>query len=182
MKYIIGLGNPTKEYKNTRHNIGQDLIFALEKALDEDFLRLYKTKIMMLPGYINESGLVMKKIFKNIKPESENENFLVIHDDLDQTIGKIKMIYDGNSGGHNGINSIFSHMKIKKYYRLKIGISPEVKKDKDDVRDFVLEKFSKEESDLIKGLMPKIIDSVKLFIEGDATRAVEMANKKSVMN
>ena len=178
MKYIIGLGNPTKQYKNTRHNIGQDLIFALEKAFSEDFLSLHKTKLMTLPVYMNESGLAMKKLFKNIRPESENENLLVIHDDLDQTVGKMKMTYDGNSGGHNGINSIFSHMKIKKYYRLKIGISPKVKKDKDEVRDFVLGKFSKEESGLVEGLMPKIVDCVKLFIEGDLGRAVEVANRK----
>lgn len=180
MKYIIGLGNPTKTYKNTRHNIGQDLVFALEKALSEEVLSLTKTKLIVLPGYINESGMAMKKLFKNIKPDSENENILVIHDDLDQTIGKMKMSYGGNSGGHNGINSILSHMKTKGYYRLKIGISPEIKKNKDEVHDYVLGKFSKEESEVIKSLMPRIKEVVKLFIEGDVGRAVEVANKKRI--
>ncbi len=178
MKYIIGLGNPTKEYKNTRHNIGQDLVFGLEKTLSEEVLSLGKTKLITLPGYINESGMAMKKLFKNIKPDSENQNILVIHDDLDQTIGKMKMSYGGNSGGHNGINSIWSHLKTKNYYRLKIGISPEMKKDKSEVHDYVLGKFSKEEAALVKGLLPKIKESIKLFIEGDLGRAVEIANKK----
>ena len=178
MKYIIGLGNPSKEYKNTRHNIGQDLVFALEKALSPEVLSLGKTKLLTLPGYINESGMALKKICKNIKPDSENQNVLVIHDDLDQTIGKMKMSYGGNSGGHNGINSIFSHLKTKNYYRLKIGISPEVKKDKSEVHDFVLGKFSKEESALIKGLMPKIKEVIKLIIVGDTNKAVEIANRK----
>ncbi len=172
MKYIIGLGNPTNTYKNTRHNIGQDLVFALEKVIDGD------CKFITLPGYMNASGLAMKKLFKNIKPDSENENILVIHDDLDQTIGKMKMSYGGRSGGHNGINSILSHMKTKNYYRLKIGISPEVKKSKDEVHDFVLGKFTPDEKVLIKGLLPKINESIKLFVEGDVARAVEAANKK----
>lgn len=178
MKYVIGLGNPTKKYKNTRHNIGQDLVFALEKALPEDLLSLSKTKLITFSGYINESGIAMKDMFKNIKPDSENKNILVIHDDLDQMIGKMKMVYGGNSGGHNGINSILSHMKTKNYYRLKIGISPEIKKSKDEVFDYVLGKFSKDESAFIKSLMPKIIESVKLFIDGDVDKAVEIANRK----
>ncbi len=178
MKYIIGLGNPTKTYKNTRHNIGQDLVFALEKTLSEEVLFMSKTKLIVLPGYINESGMAMKKLFKNVKPDSENENILVIHDDLDQTIGKMKMSYGGNSGGHNGINSILSHMKTKGYYRLKIGISPEIKKDKSEVHDFVLGKFSPDEKALLKELMPKIKEAVRLFMEGDTARAVEMANRK----
>ncbi len=178
MKYIIGLGNPTKTYKNTRHNIGQDLVFALEKAFSEEVLLLSKTKLIVLPGFINESGVAMKKLFKNIKPDSENENILVIHDDLDQTIGKMKMSYGGNSGGHNGINSILSHMKTKGYYRLKIGISPEVKKSKDEVHDFVLGKFTSDEKVLLKGLMPKINEAVKLFMDGDVSRAVEVANRR----
>lgn len=178
MKYIIGLGNPTKTYKNTRHNIGQDLVFALEKAFSEEVLLLSKTKLIVLPGLINESGVAMKKLFKNIKPDSENENILVIHDDLDQTIGKVKMSYGGNSGGHNGINSIFSHLKTKNYYRLKIGISPEVKRPKDEVHDFVLGKFTPDEKALLKGLMSKIKESVKLFMDGDVSRAVEVANRR----
>ncbi len=176
MKYIIGLGNPTEKYKNTRHNIGQDLVFALEKLVDAPLAG--KFKLVTLPGYINESGLAMKKLFKNIKPDSENPNILVIHDDLDQTIGNMKISYDGNSGGHNGINSIWSHLKTKKYYRLKIGISPEVKKSKDEVHDYVLGKFTPDEKALLKGLMPRIVAAVDLFIAGDWGRAVEIANKK----
>jgi len=178
MKYIIGLGNPTEKYKNTRHNIGQDLVFGLEKALSSDELSLNHTKLITFPGYINDSGLPMKKLLKNVKPDSDNRDILVIHDDLDQPIGKMKMIYDSNSGGHNGVNSIYSHLKTKKYYRLKIGVSPEVKKDKAEVHDYVLEKFSKEEKETIKGLMPKILESVRLFMEGDLGRAVEVANRK----
>jgi PTH1 family peptidyl-tRNA hydrolase len=178
MKYIIGLGNKTKQYKNTRHNVGQDTVFMLEKALKSDFLEMNNTKLITFDGYMNESGLPMKKLLKNVKPDSDNRNILVIHDDLDQSIGNMKMTYDGNSGGHNGINSIYAHLKTKKYYRLKIGISPLVKTPKDEVHDFVVGKFSKEESEVIGKLKNKIVEAVSLFIEGDEGRAVETANKK----
>jgi peptidyl-tRNA hydrolase len=69
-------------------------------------------------------------------------------------------------------------MKTKGYYRLKIGISPEVKKDKSEVHEYVLGKFTPDEKMLLKGLMPKIKEAIQLFIEGDLGRAVEVANRK----
>ncbi len=173
MQYIIGLGNPTKKYKNTRHNIGLDMLFKLEKDVDSD-----KVRFIDLDCYMNESGPALKKILKNIKADSVNKNLLVIQDDLDQPVGKVKMTFGGNSGGHNGINSIYSIMGIKDYYRLKIGISPEVKVHKDFVSDFVLGKFSPEEKEKINSLYSKILEGVKLFIDREYDRAVETINKK----
>lgn len=174
MKYIIGLGNPSKKYKNTRHNIGQDVVFHLMKDLDG----VTGVKFINPECYMNESGPAIKKLIKGIKPDSENKNILIIHDDLDQTIGKVKMIYGGNSGGHNGINSIYSIMGIKDYYRLKIGISPETKVSKDEVSDFVLGKFTPDEKEMIKNIYPKILEGVKLFVEGEVDKAVEVVNRK----
>lgn len=174
MKYIIGLGNPSKKYKNTRHNIGQDVVFHLIR----DFDGMNGVKLINLDCYMNESGSAIKKLIKGIKPNSENKNILIIHDDLDQTIGKMKMIYSGNSGGHNGINSIYSIIGIKDYYRLKIGISPEIKVSKEEVSDFVLGKFTSDEKEMVKKLYPKILEGVRLFVEGETDRAVEVVNKK----
>ncbi len=173
MQYIIGLGNPTKKYKNTRHNIGLDMMFKLEADIDNN-----KVKFIDLGCYMNESGSALKKVLKNIKAGSVNKNVLVIQDDLDQPAGKVKMTFGGNSGGHNGINSIYSIMGIKDYYRLKIGISPDVKVHKDFVSDFVLGKFTPEEKEKIKGLYPKILEGVKLFVNGEVDRAVEVVNRR----
>jgi PTH1 family peptidyl-tRNA hydrolase len=178
MKYIIGLGNPSKKYKNTRHNIGQDTVFKLINSLDGDFLTLNKTQLINPECYMNGSGLALKKLFKNVKPDSDNENILIIHDDLDQPIGKMKMIYGGNSGGHNGIKSVHSNMKIKNFYRLKVGISPQIKVDKDKAPDFVLGKFTPDEKEIMKKLYPKILEGIKLFMEGEVDRAVEVVNRK----
>ena len=174
MKYIIGLGNPTKTYKNTRHNIGQDMVFRLM----DDMGDMSGVRFINPECYMNESGVALKKLLKNVKAGSENKNILVIHDDLDQTIGKMKMSYGGNSGGHNGINSIYSIVGIKDYYRLKIGICPEVKPVKDEISDFVVGKFSPDEKDVMKKLYLKILEGVKLFVDGEVDRAVETINKK----
>lgn len=175
MKYIIGLGNPTKKYKNTRHNIGQDVVFRLI----DDMGDMPGVKFLNPECYMNESGIALKKLLKNVKAGSENKNILVIHDDLDQVIGKMKMIYGGNSsGGHNGINSIYSIMGIKGYYRLKIGICPEVKPAKEDISNFVIGKFGPEEKGVMKKLYPKILEGVKLFVEGEVDRAVEVVNRR----
>jgi PTH1 family peptidyl-tRNA hydrolase len=174
MKYIIGLGNPTKKYKNTRHNIGQDVVFRLM----DDMGDVTGVKFINPECYMNESGVALKKLLKNVKAGSENKNILVIHDDLDQTIGKVKMSYGGNSGGHNGINSIYSIMGIKDYYRLKIGICPEVKPGKDEISDFVVGKFNPDEKDMMKKLYPKLLEGVRLFVGGEVDRAVEVVNKK----
>ena len=175
MIYIIGLGNPTRKYKNTRHNIGQDMVF---KLIDDIGDIEGVIKFINPETYMNESGIALKKILKNIKPGSENKNILIIHDDLDQKIGKMKLIYGGNSGGHNGINSIYSIMGIKDYYHLKIGICPEVKPCRDEISDFVIGKFTPDEKEVINKSYPKILEGVKLFLKGEVDRAVEMVNRK----
>ncbi len=160
--------------KNTRHNIGQDVVFKLINDLGE----LKGVRFINPECYMNESGIALKKLLKNVKAGSENKNIMIIHDDLDQIIGKMKMSYGGNSGGHNGINSIYSIMGIKDYYRLKIGICPEIKPTKDNISSFVVGKFSPDEKDVMKKLYPKILESVKLFIGGEVDRAVEVVNKR----
>lgn len=153
MKLVVGLGNPGKEYENTRHNIGFDVIDAYLKMKNIDikkdkFNGLYvetnvnSEKIIFLKPqkYMNLSGEVIRKYidFFKIKPE----DILVIHDDLDQVLGKIKLKQNSSSGGHNGIKNIELHLGTKNYKRLKIGIS----NDKTiDTKNYVLGKISKEE-------------------------------------
>ncbi len=88
------------------------------------------------------------------------------------------MTFGGNSGGHNGINSIYSILGIKDYYRLKIGISPQVKVHKDFVSDFVLGKFTPDEKLILKNIYPKILEGIKLFLKGETDRAVEVLNRR----
>ena len=157
MKLIVGLGNPGKEYENTRHNVGFDVI---DKYLSKLNLEANKSKfdglyidtliddekvIFLKPQkYMNLSGEVVKKYVDYFKINIED--ILVVHDDLDQELGKIKLKENSSSGGHNGIKNIEQHLSTKDYKRLKIGISNDKTRD---TKDYVLGHFNKEERKII---------------------------------
>lgn len=158
MFLIVGLGNPGKEYEKTRHNVGFMVVDALAKqygfgAFKEKFEgvlaegKIAGEKVFLLKPttYMNLSGNSVVKVanFYKILPE----NIIVIHDDMDLPIGKIKAKIGGGSGGHNGIKSVDAAI-TPQYNRVRIGIGHLVGNEKEIV-DFVLSRFSKaEEKDL----------------------------------
>ena len=165
MKLIVGLGNPGNEYNNTRHNIGfyyLDL-FAnkLNISFKEKFNGMYcKIKIG------NEDVILLKPLtFMNLSGESvikfvnyfkiKVEDILVIHDDLDINLGRIKLKDNGSSGGHNGIKNIIFNLNSENFKRLKIGIS---KNNNYDTKDYVLGHFTREEQEIIKSNEEKILN------------------------
>ena len=134
MKLIVGLGNPGKEYENTRHNMGFVMIDEIASSLNcninqEKFGGLYtkvniggENIILLKPQkYINLSGEVIQKYVDYFKIDISD--ILIISDDLDMPVGKIKLKLSGSSGGHNGLKNIELHLKTKNYKRIKIGIS-----------------------------------------------------------
>lgn len=159
MKLIVGLGNPGKEYENTRHNIGY---MVVDNYLDnvnwknEKLAKIYKTKIN------NEDILFIKPTtFMNLSGEAVSyymnyykinlKDILVIQDDMDLELGIIRLKTDSSSGGHNGIKNIIEHLNSKNFLRLKIGIS----KPQYDVIDFVLSKFNQNELKIINESLNK---------------------------
>lgn len=177
MKLIVGLGNPGKNYDNTRHNIG---FMVLDKYLGNvsyknKFNGLYYEKsgvIFLKPQtYMNNSGECVSKFVKYYNINIED--IMVIQDDLDINIGKFKFKVNSSSGGHNGIKSIINHLHTDAFFRLKIGILNE---KKDDVIDFVLGKINK--SDLEKIDFNKICDSIDAFINYDCTYVMNNFNGK----
>ena len=169
MKLIVGLGNPGKEYEKTKHNMGFRAIDEIAKHNNVEinkskFGGLYielqnnNEKIILLKPqqYINLSGDVIKKYVDFYKIDVND--ILIICDDLDTNIGKLKLKYKGSSGGHNGLKNIESNLKTTEYKRIKIGIS----NNKDiDTKDYVLSKFSKEEENILKeiiDLFPQIYE------------------------
>lgn len=167
MKLIVGLGNPGKEYVGTRHNMGFVMIDEIAKSLntsitEEKFGGLYtkvnvegENIILLKPQkYINLSGEVIQKYVQYFKIDIDD--ILIISDDLDMQVGKIKLKLSGSSGGHNGLKNIELHLKTQNYKRIKIGISNNKNMD---TKDYVLGKLSKEEKEeieKIKNLMPNI--------------------------
>lgn len=169
MKLVVGLGNPGKEYEKTRHNMGFMAIdkYATSKGLffdKEKFGGIYtyflynNEKIMLLKPqkYINLSGDVIKKYMDYFKIDIDN--LLVISDDLDMNMGKIKIKYKGSSGGHNGLKNIEANLNTRNYKRIKIGISNNKQMD---TKDYVLGKLDQESNQIIQNTIekfPQILD------------------------
>ncbi len=174
MKLVVGLGNPGKEYENTRHNIG---FYMIDQYLASKGFTQYKTKFnglyfdMMIKNekviflkpqsYMNLSGEVVRKYIDFY--QIQLQDILVISDDLDLNIGNFKLKEKGSSGGHNGLKNIELHLGNQNYKRLKIGIA----NDKHmDTKDYVLGRFDHKELEIydqLSKLITQILD--EYFIE-----------------
>jgi len=191
MFYIVGLGNPEVEYDGTRHNIGREIAEKFAKKFDfgdfefdkksNSLVSVGEIKIssrkkepvtVILPQtFMNKSGNSLKKFITSAK---KAKSLIVIQDDIDMVIGKGKIVFGKNSGGHRGIDSIKRAVKTKEYIRVKIGISPstptgKIKKPKGEekVIKHVLGKFSPKEQPIIKKQIKKTVETLeKIVTEG----------------
>ena len=167
MKLVVGLGNPGKEYVNTRHNIGYSFVdYYLDKKFgDVNWTKKFdgkytqvivdKEKVVFLKPetFMNLSGNSVRKIVDYF--DISIDDILVISDDLDLLVGNFKLKSYGSCGGHNGLRDIENKLGTNEYKRLKIGIS----NDKtSDTKDYVLGKFSKEEKYNYQDLFNKLCD------------------------
>lgn len=168
MKLIVGLGNPGKEYASTRHNIG---FMVLDSYLGDvkwsnKFNGLYyqtningEKYIFLKPqSYMNLSGGVVRKYADYFK--ITYKDILVIHDDLDLEVGKIRIKINSSSGGHNGIKDIIACLNTDAFARIKVGVS---NNKKIDTKDYVLGSFSKRDLDQIKSNFSNINRIIETF-------------------
>lgn len=169
MKLIVGLGNPGKEYENTRHNAGYRFLDTYAKEYNLTFdkhkfqgsyaeFNYQGEKVILLKPekYMNLSGEVIKDYIQYFKMDIKD--LLIISDDLDTQPGHIKLRYKGSSGGHNGLKNIENHLHTNAYNRIKIGIAGN--KGTNQI-DYVIGKVSKEDLDKINSvnkLAPNIIN------------------------
>ena len=186
MKLIVGLGNPGKEYVNTRHNIGFNLldVIASDKGLNFDSekfnakyteVNIFGERVILIKplSYMNLSGIVVRKYMDYFK--ISKDDILVIQDDLDMVLGKVKFVYNSSSGGHNGIKNIEEQISTREYVRLKIGIS----NNKDiDTKDYVLSKFSKSDLEVLDNIYSKLINLVEDFVKLDKNGLMAKYNNK----
>lgn len=183
---IVGLGNPGKEYENTRHNVG---FMAIDKIALKNHVTLNSKKgngiytifekedekILLLKPltYMNLSGEAVKALMQYYKIAVSD--ILIISDDLDMPTGKIKLKYKGSSGGHNGLKNIEQHLKTQEYKRLKIGIS---NNKNYDTKDYVLGRFSIEEKEKIDSVLNTVIDIFDDFCINSFENVMNKYNKK----
>lgn len=168
MKLIVGLGNPGKEYANTRHNIGFLVLdnFLGDVKWSNKFNGLYIEKningtkyVFLKPqSFMNLSGGVVKKYVDYFKIDVKD--ILVIQDDLDLEVGKIRIKINSTAGGHNGIKDIISCLHTDDFARIKVGVSHNRSMD---TKDYVLGKFSNAEMNLIKDKFDDINDIIEKF-------------------
>lgn len=173
MRLIVGLGNPEKKYDRTRHNTGFFVIDKLLKKLnvevdEEMFKGFYTTirhkneKIIILKPqtYMNLSGECISKLSKYFKIPTEN--IIVCYDDMDLSVGKIRLRTSGSSAGQKGMGNIIDLLGTQDIKRIRVGISND---SKIDTVDYVLGKFSKEEFKIYDQACEKAADALMYYIE-----------------
>ena len=173
MFLFVGLGNPTPNSENNRHNIGFKIIDAINRKFDLSKQKP-KFKGLLTTGNINEkkiyaikpltfmnnSGICIRELIEYFKIDAQN--VIVFHDDLDIDFGKIKTKFGGSSAGHNGIESIDRFIG-KDYSRVRIGISKP--KTKIAVTDYVLKDFDEDEKEELKKITNSIIESLSILLD-----------------
>ena len=187
MKLIVGLGNPGKEYENTRHNVG---FYFLDNYVNKYNLGEYKLKdnglfiktklndcdvIFLKPqSFMNLSGEVVRRYVDFYKIDIDD--ILIISDDLDLLIGNLKLKPSGSSGGHNGLKNIEVHLGTNKYKRLKMGIS----NNKDiDTKDYVLGKISSDNKKIFKDMVPLVNDILDDYFKLSFSDLMNKYNRKN---
>jgi PTH1 family peptidyl-tRNA hydrolase len=163
MKLIVGLGNPGKHYALTRHNAGFLAVDYIARGLGLEFAEHKKTKSLLA----KDAGIILLKpqAFMNLSGESvvaalnffklTKEDLLVIHDDLDIALGKLKMTASSRAAGNNGVQSIIDALGSQDFQRIRIGIKSEETASW-PAEKFVLSKFEPEDLETIKELFPQI--------------------------
>ncbi len=192
MSYIIaGLGNPGQEYENTRHNIGRivlmsifDTDFSFDKKINglvsEVKIGKDKTKLVSPETFMNNSGKAVAHLVKSIKAA---EKLIVIYDDFNLPLGKIRISYNRSSGGHNGLQSIIKAVKTEAFLRIRIGVAPEnakgvakVPHGDDKIEKFILGKLKDEEVKVIKKVSKRVGEAIEVLIKEGKDKAMSIYN------
>ncbi len=176
---VIGLGNPGNKYKRTRHNLGFMVVEKFAKENNFPEFKLSKKANMFIsednfnqkkvllaePGtFMNNSGSAVKALKTN--------NIIVVHDDIDLPLGKIRISKKRGAAGHKGVDSIIKKLKTNDFWRIRIGIRPE-KKPK-NVEKFVLQKFEKETT------LEEAVKAIECFLTLGPEKAMSSFNKSTI--
>ncbi|MGV1022185.1 aminoacyl-tRNA hydrolase [Clostridium perfringens] len=183
MILIVGLGNPGKQYEQTRHNIGFDVIDYMANKYNIDVNR-EKFKGICGEGFIENKKVILLKplTYMNLSGESirelanfyklEDDEIIVVYDDISLDIGRLRIREKGSAGGHNGIKSIIQNLGGDKFPRVKVGVG----QTKDNLVNHVLGKFSKEDREHIEKVIPVVSDAIVEIVKNDAKESMNKFN------
>jgi peptidyl-tRNA hydrolase, PTH1 family len=182
---IVGLGNPGEAYTRTRHNVGFNIVQTLAKKYGLGFkhashligdvaqgqIRGKKGLLLLPTTFMNSSGDAVRRCIDYFKVPLDH--LMIVCDDVALPIGTVRLRSKGSSGGHNGLKSIEAHLNTEHYARLRIGLSSP---GHEQLADYVLGKFSQEESKVIEEMTVKAIEVLELWIADGIAPAMQTAN------
>ncbi|HUF18131.1 MAG TPA: aminoacyl-tRNA hydrolase [Thermoanaerobaculia bacterium] len=191
MKLIVGLGNPGAEYEGTRHNIGFRVVeaFAARYRIAVD---RHEKNAMVGKGRVAGNAVVVAKplTFMNVSGSAVSllvranleapSDLLVVYDDVDLPLGKIRIREGGSPGTHNGMKSIVDALGTDRFPRLRFGIRGEDFDGRRDLADFVLDRFEEDEQEQVVAGVTRAVEAVFLFARDDLRRAMNQFNRDPV--
>lgn len=188
MFIIAGLGNPGREYENTRHNIGFHVIDDIAKKYQITMLER-KHKAIIGKGYIDGQKVVLVKplTYMNLSGESIREvtdyykvdvttQLVVFSDDISLDVGQLRIRKKGSAGGHNGLKNIILHLGSENFIRIRMGVSD--KPQGYDLKDYVLGHFTDKEKKLLEETGGKAVEAIRMILQGDVDGAMNRYNTK----
>ena len=190
MKLIVGLGNPGRAYANNRHNIGFICLNHFARSHGIKFDRKQgRARIGM--GKVTGSELVVAKpqTYVNLSGKSVSQlvrrfnisldDLIIIHDDLDLPLGKIRLSYSSSSGGHKGIDSIIKELGSQDFIRLRVGIGRPAEASEDEIIAYVLSDFTPEQKQAIAPVIPRVSEALLCLLTEGPTPAMNKFNRDS---
>jgi peptidyl-tRNA hydrolase, PTH1 family len=183
MKLIIGLGNPGKEYHDTRHNAGSRAVelFAAEHKLSfkkhdanaraaSGTIETERVICGVSETFMNDSGLAVGALAQFYKVEAGD--VVIVYDDIDLPFGTIRVSQNTSSGGHNGIKSIIERLDSSDFIRVRLGIGPKL----GDAADYVIGRWSKEQSQALPEFLAEAIGAIETVVQSGLTEAATIYN------
>jgi len=186
---IVGLGNPGREYRKSRHNVGFMLLDRLAERLGCAFSRVESRALVAKGDYLeNRLILVKPQTYMNLSGQAASsllrfykvplENLLVIYDEVDLPLGILRLRPGGGSAGHKGMQSLIEKLGTQEFPRLRIGINrPPGRKE---AADYVLQDFSKDEAQLMPEILDRAVDAVLTFVRGGIVEAMNLYNAPEI--
>lgn len=185
MKLIVGLGNPGADYERTRHNVGWMVVEAFARKFRIDITKHEKNALTGTGRVAGGSVMVAKPLtYMNLSGEAvrllvnayleSTDDLIIVYDDIDLPLGKLRIRPNGSAGTHNGMRSIVQILETEKVPRLRIGIGAS---DSGRLRDYVLDGFAADEQAVVDRAIARSVDALLLFARGDLRRAMNEFNR-----
>jgi peptidyl-tRNA hydrolase, PTH1 family len=189
MKLIVGLGNPGADYERTRHNVGWMVVEAFARKFRIDITKHEKNALTGTGRVAGGSVMVAKPLtYMNLSGDAvrllvnayldSTTDLMVVYDDIDLPLGRLRIRPNGSAGTHNGMRSIIAELQSENFPRLRVGIGSA---GEGKLRDYVLDEFTTDEQPVIDAAIERAVDALLLFARGDLKRAMNEFNKDPVL-